>query len=53
MHQSRFYTLLRAFFKLQISHTSYPTFSFHQTAQNVWCNFSAISVKKMHEKEAD
>ena len=50
MHQPRFYALLRAFFKLHISHTSYPTFSFHQTAQNAWCNFSAISVKKMHEK---
>ena len=27
MHQPRFYALLRVFFKLHISHTSYPTFS--------------------------
>ena len=27
MHQPRFYTLLRVFFILHISHTSYPTFS--------------------------
>ena len=27
MHRPRFYALLRAFFKLHISHTSYPTFS--------------------------
>ena len=45
MHRSRFYALLRAFFKLHISHTSYPIFSFCQSARNVACNFSAISVK--------
>ena len=28
MHQPRFYALLRAFFKLHISHTSYPIFPF-------------------------
>ena len=27
MHRPRFYTLLRAFFKLHISNTSYPIFS--------------------------
>ena len=45
MHRPRFYALLRAFFKLHISHTSYPIFSFRLTARNAWCNFSAISVK--------
>ena len=35
MHQPRFYALLRAFFKLHISHTLYPTFSFRLTARNV------------------
>ena len=38
------------FFKSHISHISYPIFSFCQQAQNAWCNFSAIFVKKMHEK---
>ena len=50
MHRPRFYALLRAFFKLHISHTSYPIFSFNLTARNAWCNFSPLSVKKMHEK---
>lgn len=45
MHRPRFYALLRAFFKSHISHTIYPIFSFCQQAQNVWCNFSAISAK--------
>ena len=45
-----FYALLRAFFKSHISHISYPISSFCQQAQNAWCNFSAIFVKKMHEK---
>ena len=35
MHRPRFYALLRAFFKLHISHTSYPIFSFRLTARNV------------------
>ncbi len=35
MHQPRFYALLRAFFKLHISHTSYSIFSFCLTARNV------------------
>ena len=38
------------FFKSHISHISYHIFSFCQQAQNAWCNFSAIFVKKMHEK---
>ena len=54
MHQKctepRFYALLRAFFKSHISHISYHIFSFCQQAQNTWYNFSAIFVKKMHEK---
>ena len=50
MHRPRFYALLRAFFKLHISHTSYPIFSFCMTARNAWCNFSPLPVKKMHEK---
>ena len=50
MHRPRFYTPLRAFFKLHISHTSYPIFSFRLTARNAWCNFSPLPVKKMHEK---
>lgn len=35
MHRPRFYALLRAFFKLHISHTFYPIFSFNLTARNV------------------
>lgn len=35
MHRPCFYALLRAFFKLHISHISYPIFSFHLTARNV------------------
>ena len=50
MHRPHFYTPLRAFFKSHISHISYPISSFCQQAQNAWCNFSAIFVKKMHEK---
>ena len=36
--------------KSHISHISYPIFLLCLTARNVACNFSAISVKKMHEK---
>ena len=35
MHRPCFYALLRAFFILHISHTSYPIFSFRLTARNV------------------
>ena len=45
MHRPHFYALLRAFFKLHISHTSYSIFSFHPTTQNMWCIFSAIFAK--------
>ena len=45
-----FYALLRVFFKSHISHTSHPIISLCLTARNVACNFSAIFVKKMHEK---
>ena len=39
MHRPHFYALLRAFFKLHISHTSYPIFSFCLTARNVRENY--------------
>ena len=46
----RFYALLRVFFKSHISHISHSITLLCLTARNVACNFSAISVKKMHEK---
>ena len=50
MHRPHFYALLRAFFKSHISHTTHPILLACLTAQNGACNFSAVFVKKMHEK---
>ena len=44
--------LYGCFFNPQYPIRHIPLFSFCQPAQNAWCNFSAISVKKMHEKSS-
>ena len=51
MHRPHFYTPLRAFFKSRIPHIVHLIILLCQPAQNAWCNFSAIPVKKMHKKK--
>ena len=50
MHQTLFLRTSTGVFKSHISHTSHSITLLCLTARNVACNFSAISVKKMHEK---